>query len=110
VRVRQNVAISSGAALLPNSLRREEQKRTKRRSRSEIPSRDAKTTDQEWIKTLADGRKVKFFYQELVEDGAFITAKIEGNEVIYSIILTKARNPLSRGDAEGHFERELSKR
>jgi len=67
-------------------------------------------TDQEWIKTLADGRKVKFFYQELVEDGAFITAKIEGNEVIYSIILTKARNPLSRGDAEGHFERELSKK
>ena len=91
-------------------MRREEKKRTKRRSRSEIPSRDAKTTDQEWIKTLADGRKVKFFYQELVEDGAFITAKIEGNEVIYSIILTKARNPLSRGDAEGHFERELSKK
>jgi hypothetical protein len=28
--------------------------------------------DAEWIKTLEDGRKVKFFYQELAEDGAFI--------------------------------------
>jgi hypothetical protein len=26
--------------------------------------------DQEWIKTLEDGRKVKFIYQELPEDGA----------------------------------------
>jgi len=29
--------------------------------------------DEEWIKTLEDGRKVKFIYQELPEDGAFIT-------------------------------------
>jgi hypothetical protein len=51
--------------------------------------------DEEWIKTLEDGRKVKFFYQELVEDGAFISAQVAGNVVVYSIILTKARNPLS---------------
>jgi hypothetical protein len=25
--------------------------------------------DEEWIKTLEDGRKVKFIYQELPEDG-----------------------------------------
>ena len=29
--------------------------------------------DEEWIKTLEDGRKVKFIYQELPGDGAFIT-------------------------------------
>ena len=33
--------------------------------------------DEEWIKTLEDGRKVKFIYQELPEDGAFITAQLE---------------------------------
>jgi hypothetical protein len=32
--------------------------------------------DEEWIKALPDGRKVKFVYQELAEDGAFITAQI----------------------------------
>jgi hypothetical protein len=66
--------------------------------------------DEEWIKTLADGRKVKFIYQELPEDGAFITAQIEGNEVVYSVLLTNARNPLSREDVESHFKGELSKR
>ena len=43
------------------------------------------------VKTLEDGRKVKFIYQELPEDGAFITAQIGGNEVVYSVVLTKAR-------------------
>ncbi|MGA2429306.1 MAG: hypothetical protein ABSH13_12475 [Candidatus Acidiferrum sp.] len=66
--------------------------------------------DQEWIKTLEDGRKVKFIYQELPEDGAFITAQIGGNEIVYSVVLTKARNPLSREDVEGHFKSELSKK
>jgi hypothetical protein len=69
-----------------------------------------KMTDEEWIKTLDNGRKVKFFYQELAEDGAFISAQIAGDEVVYSIILTKARNPLSREDVESHFKGELSKR
>jgi hypothetical protein len=66
--------------------------------------------DEEWLKELADGRKVKFIYQELPEDGAFITAQIEGNEVVYSVVLTKARNPLSRDDVESHFKGELSKK
>ena len=38
--------------------------------------------DEEWIKTLEDGRKVKFIYQELAGDGAFITAQVERNEVV----------------------------
>jgi hypothetical protein len=62
--------------------------------------------DEEWVKKLEDGRKVKFIYQELPEDGAFITAQIERNEVV----LTKARNPLSREDVESHFKGELSKK
>jgi hypothetical protein len=66
--------------------------------------------DVEWIKTLEDGRKVKFIYQELPEDAAFITAQIAGNEVVYSVVLTNARNPLSREQVESHFQGELSKR
>ncbi|MGC2531250.1 MAG: hypothetical protein WA639_26185 [Candidatus Acidiferrum sp.] len=66
--------------------------------------------DEEWIRTIADGRKVKFIYQELPNDGAFITAQIAGNKVVYSIVLAKARNPLSREDVESHFEGELSKK
>jgi hypothetical protein len=34
--------------------------------------------EEEWIKTLADGRKVKFTSQQLPHDSAFITAQIEG--------------------------------
>jgi hypothetical protein len=66
--------------------------------------------DEEWIKTLEDGRKVKFIYQVLPEDGAFITAQIAGNEVVYSVLLSNARNPLSRLDVESHFQGELSKK
>jgi len=64
--------------------------------------------DEDWIKTLEDGRRVKFIYQELPEDGAFITAQLEGHEVVYSVVLAKARNPLSREDVESHFKEELS--
>jgi hypothetical protein len=53
---------------------------------------------------------VQFVYQELPEDGAFITAQVAGNEVVYSVLLAKAKNPLSRKDAESHFESELSKK
>ena len=66
--------------------------------------------DEEWIKKLEDGREVKFIYQELPEDGAFITAQLEGHEVVYSVVLIKARNPLSREDIESHFKGELSKK
>ena len=65
---------------------------------------------EEWIKTFGDGRKVKFIYQELPEDGAFITAQLAGNEVVYSVLLAKAGNPLSREDVESRFEGELSKK
>ena len=66
--------------------------------------------DEEWTKTLEDGRRVKFIYQELPEDSAFITAQLAGNEVVYSVVLAKARNPLSREEVERHFKGELSKR
>jgi hypothetical protein len=66
--------------------------------------------DEEWIKTLEDGRRVKFVYHQLPGDGAFITAQLAGNEVVYSVILTAAGNPLSHQDVERHFEGELSKK
>jgi len=66
--------------------------------------------NEEWIKTLEDSRKVKFIYQELPDDGAFITAQLAGNEVVYSIILTNAKNPLSHEDVESRFKVELSKK
>ena len=66
--------------------------------------------DEDWIKTLEDGRKVKFTCQELPDDGAFITAQVAGNKVVYSIVLTEAKNPLSHEDIEAHFKTELLKR
>ena len=62
----------------------------------------------EWIRTLADRRRVKFTNQEL-DEKAFLTAQIEGNKVVYSIVLNDAKNPLSREEVETHFEGELSK-
>jgi hypothetical protein len=67
-------------------------------------------SDEEWVKTLEDGRHVKFTYQELPVDSAFITAQVAGNEVVYSVVLTKTKNPLSRADVESHFAGELSKK
>ena len=69
-----------------------------------------KITEEEWIKTLQDGRWVKFIYCELPEDGAFITAQIAGHEVVYSVVLRNAGNPLSHEAVESHFEGELSKK
>ena len=62
----------------------------------------------EWIKILADRRRVKFTNQEL-DEKAFLTAQVEGNKVVYSIVLNDANNPLSREEVETHFEGELSK-
>jgi hypothetical protein len=67
-------------------------------------------SDQEWIKTLDDGRRVKFTYQVVPEDWTFITAQLEGNEVVYSVVLTKAKKPLNREDVESYFQIELSKK
>ena len=66
--------------------------------------------DEEWIKTLADGRRVKFTSQELLETQAFVTAQVESNKVVYSIVLTKVKNPLSHEEVEAYFEGELSKK
>jgi hypothetical protein len=66
--------------------------------------------DEEWVKTLEDGRRVRFVYEELPEDGAFMTAQFTGNEIIYSVLLAKAGNPLTHQDVESHFEAELSKK
>ena len=63
----------------------------------------------EWIRTFADGRSVKFSHDELI-DATFITAQIEGNEVVYSILLSKTETNLSRNEVEGRFQRELSKK
>ena len=49
--------------------------------------------DEEWIKTLADGRRVKFTIQELPDPRVFITAQIEGNEVVYSNRIDHRKNP-----------------
>ena len=65
---------------------------------------------EEWIKALADGRRVKFTYQELPDDGAFLTAQIERNQVVYSILLARAKNPLNREEVESQFEGKLSKK
>ncbi|HXM93561.1 MAG TPA: hypothetical protein VOA64_04790 [Candidatus Dormibacteraeota bacterium] len=53
---------------------------------------------------------MKFIYQELPNDGAFITGQLAGNEVVYSFVLTNARNPLSREGVESQFKGELSKK
>jgi hypothetical protein len=65
--------------------------------------------EEEWIKTI-DGRRVKFTYLELWKDGAFITAQVAGNVVVYSIVLSDAKNPMTHDDVEGRFKSELSKR
>jgi hypothetical protein len=36
----------------------------------------------EWIKTLADRRRVKFTTQEL-DEKAFLTAQVEGSKVVF---------------------------
>ena len=64
----------------------------------------------EWIKPLQDGRRVKFTYQERPNKGAFIPAQVEGNKVVYSIVLTNSKTPLSREEVESHFEGELLKK
>jgi len=74
------------------------------------PVEDLRMPSTEWIKTLADGRRVKFTNQELPDERAFVTAQVACNEVVYSIVLTSARNPLSREEVESHFKGELSKK
>ena len=63
----------------------------------------------EWIRTIADGRNVKFSHDEMI-GATFITAQIEGNEVVYSILLNKPEIKLSRSEVEGRFKSELAKK
>ena len=75
-----------------------------------LVQRVLKMTDQEWIKKLEDGRKVKFIHQEPPEDAAFSTAQIAANGVVYSVVLSNPRNLLSHEDIESHFNDGLSNR
>ena len=71
---------------------------------------DSRMPDEGWIKTLADGRRVKFTNEELQDEWVFITAQVERNKIVYSIVLTDAKDSLSRREVESQFEGELSKR
>jgi hypothetical protein len=53
---------------------------------------------------------VKFIYQELPEVGAFVAAQIAGKAVVCSIVLSNARNPLSREEVDSHFKGAVSKK
>ena len=66
----------------------------------DLGMRDKELPDDEWIKTLADGRRVKFIHQTLPEGGAFITAQIASDEVVYSVVLAKGTSLCSREDVE----------
>ena len=77
---------------------------------ADLGMRDREMPDDEWIRTLADGRRVKFIHQALPVGGAFITAQIAGNEVVYSVVLAKGTSLSSREDVESHFKDELSKK
>jgi hypothetical protein len=63
-----------------------------------------------WIKTLEDGRRVKFTNEEVLDGGSFITAQIESHEVVYSVLLNKEVDPMSRQEVERRFQNELSKK
>ncbi len=84
-------------------------KRTPRGSGWSRPWVETITLGDEWIKTLADGRRVKFTNQELQDDWVFITAQVERNKIVYSIVLTDAKDSLSREEVESQFEGELCK-
>ena len=49
-------------------------------------------------------------YQELLDDGAFITAQLERSELVHAVVMANARNPPSREEVESHFKAELSKK
>jgi len=85
-------------------------KRTPRDSGWSRPWVEATILGDEWIKTLADGRRVKFTNEELHDHWVFITAQVERNKIVYSIVLTDAKDSLSREEVESQFEGELSKK
>lgn len=66
-------------------------------------------SDEEWIRTLEDGRLVKFTNQTLPGGRSFITAQIEKNEVVYSIVADDVK-PMNRHEVEERFKAELAKK
>jgi hypothetical protein len=74
------------------------------------PLEELRMPSDAWIRTLVEGRRVKFTNQELPNHWTFITAQVEGNKVVYSIVLTNEKNPLRREEVESHFAGELSKK
>jgi hypothetical protein len=66
--------------------------------------------DKKWLKQLEDGRTVEFTYEGLPQEGIFLIAQLERNEVVYSIVLAKAKNPFSLEDVESRFWNELEKK
>jgi len=80
------------------------------------PARNTKTAQkrtnmptEEWIRTLEDGRLVKFTNQTLPGGRSFITAQIEKSEVVYSIVADNV-NPMSHHEVEERFKAELAKK
>ena len=61
------------------------------------------------LEALENGRRVKFSHDKLT-GATFITAQIEGNEIVYSILLSKSETDLSRKKVEGRFRDELLKK
>ena len=49
----------------------------------------------EWMRSVTGSLLVKFTYLELSDGGAFLTAQIGGHEVVYSVILDTAKDPLA---------------
>jgi hypothetical protein len=47
-----------------------------------VSPEELRVPSDEWIRTVADGRRVRFTYQELPNKGAFITAQVEGDKVV----------------------------
>jgi hypothetical protein len=58
---------------------------------------------------LADGRRVKFTNEKLMSI-TFITAQVEGNKIVHSVVLTEVTDPLSCEEVEKYFDGELSKK
>ena len=65
-----------------------------------------RTMKDEWTRLIADGRLVKFTYEELPDGQAFLTAQIGGRDVVYSIILDHPEYPFHREAMERHFDAE----
>jgi hypothetical protein len=55
---------------------------------------------------IADGRLVKFTYEELPNGQALLTAQIGGRDVVYSVLMDHPEYPFRREVVERHFDAE----